>query len=496
MARRLQLAAVAGQAAAEDFATTADTARADLLRADLSEEAGPFHDMLVALLLGRSYSFGRLPEGTVEDWLWFRLHGVLSAGCEGSRSSEFEQHLEALQQQARSVPPSHYDPGPGGSPPAASVVPGLQTSRAQVADGRTVSGSASAAAGLGLGQTLNFVKVLLLTLQLGRAIQQLRSQDRSLRGPALHIAIVLHRAGALRGVDGDGRDGDPHQVPSMASLVCDYACRFRACDQLQYFRLLDPADRAQALQRLLLRGGFGANDELLGGIDGNGRHRPGLLERALQATPSSDRAEFVELCAGAGRQALEQGQYREALRLLHLGRCYGDVLQVLCRCLRLPIWHDAAASVTGEVAALATDIQRFYMIYERNLDRYALSSRAWSVARKLYAIRTFHSLCERGQCEAALDLFDREQLLPFGGPGADRSSDSEVQEVDELFAEYPRLVANYVCILRHVASRSASVSAGSLSARLRQLQMFLAVHAHRLVLDGETTASLAGLALG
>ena len=32
-----------------------------------------------------------------------------------------------------------------------------------------------------------------------------------------------------------------------------------------------------------------------------------------------DRSEFVELCSKAGRQACEQGQYREAIRLLHLG---------------------------------------------------------------------------------------------------------------------------------------------------------------------------------
>ena len=33
-----------------------------------------------------------------------------------------------------------------------------------------------------------------------------------------------------------------------------------------------------------------------------------------------DRSEFVELCSRAGRQACEQGQYREAIRLLHLGQ--------------------------------------------------------------------------------------------------------------------------------------------------------------------------------
>lgn len=32
-----------------------------------------------------------------------------------------------------------------------------------------------------------------------------------------------------------------------------------------------------------------------------------------------DRSEFEDLCSKAGRQACEQGQYRESIRLLHLG---------------------------------------------------------------------------------------------------------------------------------------------------------------------------------
>ena len=48
-------------------------------------------------------------------------------------------------------------------------------------------------------------------------------------------------------------------------------------------------------------------------------------------------------------------------------RCYSEVLQVLCRCLCLPIWREGYDN--NEAVSLAQDIQRFFDIYERNLDR-------------------------------------------------------------------------------------------------------------------------------
>mmetsp|Transcript_75057 Transcript_75057/g.195257 ORF Transcript_75057/g.195257 Transcript_75057/m.195257 type:complete len:825 (+) Transcript_75057:100-2574(+) len=481
MARRLQAVVPTGQPS--DFAASAALGvdRNDLLRADLSEEGGPFHDVLVALLLGRNFAFGRLPEGTVEDWLWFRLHAVHIAAGDNDQAPEFEQHLDALKQQALSLPPSHYDPAPG----SVGIAPAGFRGVVDPLAGGNPGGGPGLGMAVGITQTLNFVKVLLLTLQPSRAIQQLRSQDRSLRGPAVHLALVLRRCGALDAAS-SSTAAEGEAPLDVAGLVCDYAAQFACSDQLQYFRLLDPPDRVEALQRLLLRGGVGTNDELLGQIDSNGRHRPGLLEQTLQAEGLAERAEFVDLCARAGRSALEGGQYREALRLLHLGRCHSEVLQVLCRCLRLPIWHDAAIASSEEAGALGQDVQWFFSIYERNLDRYAISSQAWALARKHFAARMFHSLCERGQPEAALDVFDREQLLPL-----DLERCPESPEVDaEAVVEYPRIVANYVRILRHAASQGAPVQP-----RIRQLQAFLAVHAHRLSLDEETVGALAALTL-
>lgn len=299
----------------------------------------------------------------------------------------------------------------------------------------------------------------------------------------MHIALVLRRAGTLEALE------LPEQSLSVAALVRDYAGHFGCSDQLQYFRALDLPDRVEALQGLLLRGGVGTNDELLGYIDGNGRHRPGLLERTLHEDGLGDRAEFVDLCARAGRSACERGQYREAIRLFHLGKCHSEVLQVLCRCLRLPVWREPTAAAANEAALLSQDVQRFFSIYERNLDRYALSSHAWAVARKLYAARMFHMLCDQGRPEAALDVFDREQLLPMG---AEDVGASELQ--NELLSEWPRIVGDYVQILRHAGSQG-TVHAAALRARVRQLQSFLVAHSHRLTLDQPSVAALASLAL-
>jgi len=299
------------------------------------------------------------------------------------------------------------------------------------------------------------------------------------------MALVLRKAGTLGVVPPAAGTCPPLDV---AALVCEYAGRFRCADRLRYFQALDADERKKAVEQLLLGPGVLASDELLGPLDAAGQHQPGLLERALQQDHLGGSAEFAELCAKAGSKASERGQYREALRLLHMGGCHGEALQVLCRCLRLPLWREASAESSDEARLLAGDIQRFFTLYERNLDRYALPSRKFAVARKLFSARIFHSLCSQGQVEAALDTLDREQLLPLS---VDQALGGEVDE--ELLPEYPRIVADYARALSAAAARGAS--ARELRARVGRLQAFLAVQSHRVPLDQETLSSLASLAL-
>lgn len=503
MKDRLQATSTSGQLL--DLSAGGDADPADLLRADLAEDSNGFHDVLLSLLLGRRFAFGKLWEGTVQDWLWYRLHAtLLAAGDSEQQNPVFSQHLGALRQHVINLPPSHYDPMYGGQQgPAAggqqNPLMGLDDNAFRSPLGEVERAGAS---GFAVAQTLNCAKVLLLTGQFKQAVEQLRSQDRCLHGPALHIALVLQRAGSLAAVQSElaGSVGQGSSATSPAltgpaaplnitGLVCEYARQFGCETQLQYLRVLDLPDRLEALKRLLLSGGMGTNDQLLGYIDAHGRHTPGLLEQTLQEDGSGGGAEFIELCTRAGHEACEHGQYREALRLFHLGRCYTEVLHVLRKCLSLPIWNDPATAASAEASLLAQDIQRFFSIYERNLDRYALSSQAWGVARKLYAARMFHNYCGQGQPLAALDVFDSEQLLPLSG-----EPPRGVEMDSEIFAEYPRIVDDYVRILRHAASHSV-VTTAALHTRVRQLQAFLAVHLHHIVLQQETITALSNLAL-
>ena len=59
---------------------------------------------------------------------------------------------------------------------------------------------------------------------------------------------------------------------------------------------------------------------------GGGVGGPAMTQKRILEDGMGDQSEFVELCSKAGHQACEQGQYREAIRLLHLG-CLGWVEQ-------------------------------------------------------------------------------------------------------------------------------------------------------------------------
>jgi len=367
MARRLEKTAeqASGEAARPTDASD-EQGDADLKQADLVEETNVFRDILLAVLFVRNFVVSQLPDATIEDWIWFKLHCVHNAGSESSVA--FKQQLVSLQQKTVALPASHFDP---------------TTSVVSVQGGGRLTDP---------GNTLNFVKALFLTAQFSRGLNQLRTQDSTLQGPALHMAVVLQRAGALEAI----AEYDPPL--SVQGLLCDYASQFTCSDQLRYLRILKPSERAEALQQMLLWGGAGTNDELLGYIGIDGTHEPGLLESTLQdlsglgtELATSQSVNFIDLCARTGRTARDHGHYRAALRLLHLGCQYVEVLETLCRSVCLPIWREPDPS--GEGQLLDGDIRKFISIYERNVDRYGISQLQWATTRKLFMVKQFYPNC-------------------------------------------------------------------------------------------------------
>merc|ERR1719161_1343211 len=109
MARRLET--VAEQA--QDMSAVATEAGneqwdGELKRADLSEETNVFRDILLAILFVRNFVVSQLPDATIEDWIWFKLHCVHNSGHEASAG--FQQQLANLQQKTVTLPASHFDP--------------------------------------------------------------------------------------------------------------------------------------------------------------------------------------------------------------------------------------------------------------------------------------------------------------------------------------------------------------------------------------------------
>jgi len=164
MARRLQAAALGGSQASlmplEQGLRCAptDVDQASLMRLELAEDSCcTTQEILRRLLLGQRFPFSNWQDGTVEDWLWFRLHIVRLS----SDREVFAKGLDEMRQDALNLPQSHYD----------QISTGVRSD---------IGGQIIQPAGGGfsrVSQTLNYAKVLLLTAQFMQAVRHLRSQE-------------------------------------------------------------------------------------------------------------------------------------------------------------------------------------------------------------------------------------------------------------------------------------------------------------------------------
>jgi len=310
------------------------------------------------------------------------------------------------------------------------------------------------------------VKARLLTLQIGDALQLLRRTDAALAGPAVHMALVLYKGNFL---------ADPAVTEVLGLTRADFSHMLVAhaatCPtpiQLRYLQLLPDAERSEALAELLIQG-VGAGDvsahDLLGTFTDQGALEGGV--------GPLDHFELVRLCSGAGARALRQGLYAEALQLLHVAAEYRDVVALLMRCLRLPIWHDGALG--AERAVLEATVDRCIALYDRNLDQFNIPPGMWAKVRRLYSARQFRALVERGSLDAATELLERERLLE-----ADRT-------------DLPRVLDAYLQLLSGLFSTKPALAHPALRDRVRDLAAFVTQHRHTL--GHKSTALLSALSL-
>merc|ERR1711988_1992006 len=166
--------------------------------------------------------------------------------------------------------------------------------------------------------------------------------------------------------------------------------------QMRYLKVLDREDRVGALRELLVRGG--SSEDLIGFIQADGSHQPGLLEQSL-----GSRDEFVAACRDAGRAAVAQGDYRDALKLLHLGEAYGEVITVMIRAIRLP-------TGTTNLALIGSDIEALLEIYRRNVSQYNLPANQWNQLLKLMSLLHLRRQANESP-DAAVATFETLGLL-------------------------------------------------------------------------------------
>eukprot|EP00392_Amoebophrya_sp_AT5.2_P006340 g6352.t1 len=188
---------------------------------------------------------------------------------------------------------------------------------------------------------LDDVKYLFLSLQFARGLRTLQHRNpETLSAATVHFSLILAKSRLL--------DVDFEKFDYVRAII-DYSTRlFDVSEQLQYLLILHPADRKTAYVRIL-RSFASLSDELVGAIQYDGSHFKGLLERSCESNE-----EYRAVTEAIGRDALRRGRYVEALRLLHLSQCYGDVLRVLHRVLRMSI----TATVAGAWAPLTGAFQR------------------------------------------------------------------------------------------------------------------------------------------
>eukprot|EP00397_Hematodinium_sp_SG-2012_P012736 GEMP01012914.1.p1 GENE.GEMP01012914.1~~GEMP01012914.1.p1 ORF type:complete len:788 (+),score=180.11 GEMP01012914.1:54-2417(+) len=388
---------------------------AERARVEMTGNGGIFEEFLVAYV--NDGALTKWDNWTAQDWLWFQLKQVRDVGG-----------LSMLQQQVSALPASHFESG------------------------------------------FYDVQLSLLTFQFSQGLSLLRMHDPvALHSAMIHLAVLLQKSGLLS-------IKEPGPKLDLPAAFVDYSSQFGLNEQLRRLRVLDLEDRRAALERLMDRP-VNATNELLGLLEPDGQFHPGLLEKAFEhaAVP---RQEFLLLCEKAGYSALEQGQYREALKLLYNAQRYEKVLTTMTRALRLPL--RAAGAGTWDMG-LRDELRLFYRVFETQ--GHALvpninQNRTWHTVRRLMAVDMFYEKC--ANAEDALYFFDQQRFFD--------------QLEEDLLTEYPALLSAYVAVL-FTSFKSPPRIWPFLRERVSALQLFLASNGSKLSLSRKLQEDLSTLAL-
>jgi len=391
------------------------------VRVENTGNGGQFEDFLVSFINDGAPTWDKW---TAQDWLWFQMKPLAQ-----ERMHDLDALL-ALQQQIAALPSSHFESG------------------------------------------FYDVQLAFLTFQFSQGLTALAGHDNAqgLNATMMHLAVVLQKSRLL-----PMREPGPKFDFPLAFV--EYSSQFGLNEQLRRLRVLDLDDRKAALERLMDRP-VNATNELLGILEPNGQFHPGLLETAFKDA-QEPRQEFLLLCEKAGYAALEQGQYREALKLLYNAQRYEEVLTAMSRALRLPLMAPGANLWD---MGLRDELRLFFRVFEaegHNLVPNIYQNRLWQQVRRLMAVNMFYE--KSGNTEEALYFFDQQRFV-------------DNLEEEDLLSEYPKLLAAYVAVLFN-AFKSPPRVWPVLRERVIALQNFLASHEAKIPLSPKLQSDLATLAL-
>lgn len=396
-----------------------ETSILESVRVENTGNGGIFEEFLTSYI--NSTPIAKWDNWTAQDWLWMQVKRI--------EDDSDSAALADLQTQVAAVPISHFESG------------------------------------------FYDVQLALLTLQFSHGLSLLRQRDpQGLHSTMIHLALVLEKSGLLS-INEQGTKFD------LSAAFVEYTTQFGLNEQLRRLRVLDLEGRKMALERLMDRP-VNATNELLGVLEPDGKFHPGLLEQAFE-NASEPRQEFLLLCEKAGRSALDQGQYREALKLLYNAQRYEDVLTAMTRALRLPL--RAPGANTWDMG-LREELRLFFRVFETLC--HALlpnfnQNRSWHTVRRLMAVDVFH---ENACTNADLALYFLDQQRFFD------------QLEEDLLTEYPALLSAYVKVLL-TGFKSPPRVWPSLRERVNQLQLFLASNGSKLSLSMKLQEELGALAL-
>ena len=273
-----------------------------------SPQPSVYREILIALATDSFFAAGQLPQSTAEDWLWFGL----SHAASGNTEEVMLTRLMRVRRKIEGLPEGYF----------------------------------------GKEGELQLARIQLLCLQLNTSLTTTASVE---PGIAAHLALTLGKSGLHEFLQSKELLGD---AKILGEIVMKHVSPYPIEDQLRHFSILPTNLRTEVLEIALLENTGDTSEDLMGFINRDGSHKPGLLEKSMKDKPD----EFKKICHKAAAEAIRRGKYRPAIRLYYLSGDRFSFLDVLERTKQLVNGAMSKAGLTKsalDIDSLREDVKMF-----------------------------------------------------------------------------------------------------------------------------------------